>query len=417
MLFTNPSEPLLTYQVIGGDWVWGGVLSSKADKSEADAAAAWLKFAWDGVTQAESEEIAGNIQSIALVAEGEIEMGVEGLRRPKQINYVPDLKIRLIPLATAPAAPALETYRSVVERGGWPSSDDTPARILYRALERVSHSAVHSKEDANRAMRLSNVAFERDGSDILVLTTDGHRLTLHRLVGFAKYVSRMPKADTIVPVAELKALLPKLKTASNVQIDLSGHEGEPQVYNYGFRGSYGPALADAFSGAIVIDGESFHIPVVKHEFLKWRHVFPKPEWNVTVDSKELLAAILDLHARWTEAMKARLKRSGKKEPTGRLLFDKKTLHVEITPDLSGTPETYSAELSSSGISQNRPARFYMNFRYLKEALRLLHGPVVIAGENDGSKSVDGQTYLVKPLAFLDPSGPTEILIMPMHPPR
>lgn len=417
MEYVNPAGPLLIYQVIGGDWVWGGALAANANRTKADEAAAWVKFAWDGVTQAEPGEIAGNIRSIALVAEGEIEMGVEGLRRPRQINYVPGLKIRLIPVATARAAPALEAYRSVVERGGWAPPDDTPARTLYRALERVSHSAVHSKEDANRAMRLSNVAFERDGSDILVLTTDGHRLTLHRLVGFAKYVSRLPKADTIVPIAELKALLPKLKTARNVQIDLSSHEGEPQVYNYGFQGSYGPALADAFSGAIVIDGESFHIPVVKHEFLEWRHVFPKPEWNVTVDSGELLAAISDLYARWSETMKNRPKRSGKKEPSGRLQFDRKSVHIEITPDIPGKPETCSATLLSSGISQNRPARFYMNFRYLRDALRLLHGPVVIAGENGGTNSIDGNSYLVKPVSLLDPSGPTEILIMPMHPPR
>lgn len=413
----NPPEPLLTYQVVHGDWVWGGKLSAKADKTEADTAAAWVKFAWDQVTQAEAGDIARNIRSIALVADGEVEIGIEGLRRPRQISYVPDLKIRLIPSEPARTIPVAESYRSVVERGGWMNPALPPAQLLHMAIERVSHSAVTSKEDANRSMRLSNIAFEKDGNDLLLLATDGHRLALHRLVGFAKLVSRLPKADTIVPVAELKALLPRLKNAQDVQLDLSGHEGQSHVYNYGFQGSYGPALVDAYNGRISVDGQPFDIPVVKHEFLKWRHVFPRPEWNVTVGSGELLAVVSHLHSRWAEAMKVRPKRSSKKEPSGRIVFDKKTVHIEITPDMPGTPKTYSGDLELSGLTQNRPVRFYMNFRYLKDALKLLDGPVVIAGENDSTKSIDGNSYIVKPVSFLDASGPTEILIMPMYPPR
>lgn len=417
MYAINPSEPLLIYEIIGGNWVWGGKLPAKADKTEADTAAAWIQFAWDQVTQAETGDIAANIRSIALVSDGEVEIGIEGLRRPRQISYVPGLKIRLVPSGQATPPQDSSSYRSVVERGGWENPSLPPAQLLHLAIERVSHSAVTSKEDANRAMRLSNILFEKDGNDLLLLATDGHRLALHRLVGFAKLVSRLPKADTIVPVAELKALLSKLENANDIQLDLSGHEGESHVYNYGFQGSYGPALVDAYNGRITIDGQLFDIPVVKYEFLKWRHVFPRPEWNVTIDSGELLAIVSDLYAKWAEAMKTKPKRSAKKEPSGRLVFDKKTVHVEITPDLPGTPETYSGDLASPGLTQNRPVRFYMNFRYLKDALKLLDGPVVIAGENDGTKSIDGNSYIVKPVSLLDASGPTEILIMPMHPPR
>lgn len=417
MFLSNPPAPLLSYEVINGEWVWGGTLATKADKSDADTASAWIKFAWEGITQAEPESIAANIQSIALVADGEVEIGINGLRRQKVVDYVPDLKIRLVPAGTPGATPAAQSYRSVIERGGWQAPSLPLARAFHLALERVAHSAVHSKEDANRAMRLSNIAFEKDGSDVLMLATDGHRLTLHRLVGFAKLVSRFPKADAIIPVTELKGLLPRLKAGRDFQLDLSGHEGPSHVYNYGFKGSYGPALVDAYNGAVIIDGDRYDVPVVKHEFLTWRNVFPRPEWNVTVDSGELLSAVSELHARWSEAMKARPKRSGKKEPSGRLTFEGKSVHLSITPDLPGTPETFSAGLSSSGLSQTRPVRFYMNFRYLKDALRLLSGPVLLAGENDGSKSIDGNTYLVKPISFLDASGPTEILIMPMYPPR
>lgn len=417
MFLSNPPAPLLSYEVIDGEWVWGGSLATKSDKTDADTASAWIRFAWEGVTQAEPESIAANIQSIALVADGEVEIGINGLKRQKAVSYVPDLKIRLVPAGSHRAALAAQSYRSVIERGGWQAPELAPARAFHLGLERAIHSAVHSREDANRAMRLSNVAFEKDGSDVLMLATDGHRLTLHRLVGFAKLVSRFPKADAIIPVTELKNLLPKLKAGRDFQLDLSGHEGPSHVYNYGFKGSYGPALVDAYNGGVIIDGERYDVPVVKHEFLTWRNVFPRPEWTVTIDSGELLSVVSELHAKWSEAIKARPKRSGKKEPSGRLVFEGKSVHLEITPDLPGTPETVSADLSSSGLTQNRPVRFYMNFRYLKDALRLLSGPVLLAGESDGSKSIDGNTYLVKPISFLDASGPTEILIMPMYPPR
>lgn len=417
MFLPNPAEPLLSYSLSGADWHWGGKLSGQS----ADQAAEKIQYVWQQLADWLPEGLSAGVRSFSLLSDAEMAIEIDGLKRAQNVNRIAGMVIRLLPFKTAkePQAAVIQkgSYRPLLQRGGWLNPDLSPAQVLHQAIERVSHSAVTSKEDANRAMRLSNISFERDGSDILMLATDGHRLTLHRLSGFSKLVTRMPKGEAIVPLGDLKALLPMLKSAQDVQIDLSGHEGQTHVYNYGFEGSYGPALVDAFNGAITIDGQRYDIPVVQTEFIKWRHVFPSPEWNVTVDSQELLSAISDLHRKWADAMKARPKRSSKKEPSGRLVFEKNRLAIDITPDIAGQTETYSVEMTTTGLSQNRPARFYMNFRYLRDALRLLDGPVVISGENDGTKSIDGNSYLVKPISLLDPSGPTEILIMPMHPPR
>lgn len=414
---SSTAEPLLSYSLSGAGWRWGGKLSG----AQADQAAEKIRYVWQELAGWLPAALSESVHSFSLLSEDEMAIEITGLKRPQNVNRIAGMVVKLLPVCSAvPETPATIpkiSYRPLQERGGWANPPVSPAQLLHQAISRVSHSAVTSREDANRAMRLSNISFEKDGPDILLVATDGHRLTLHRLVGFSKLVTRLPKDGAIVPVSDLKAVLPSLKGAQDINLDLSGHEGQTHVYNYGFQGSYGPALVDAYNGRITVDGRPFDIPVVKSEFIKWRHVFPKPEWSVLVDSGELLQVVTDLHAKWSAAMKARPKRSSKKEPSGRIVFDRKTVHVEITPDLPGTPETYSGDLASSGLTQNRLVRFYMNFRYLKDALKLLDGPVVIAGEDDATKSIDGNSYLVKPVSFLDPIGPTEILIMPMYPPR
>lgn len=423
MPFSNPHTPLLSYSFSGTGWHWAGTLEG----APADEAAERIRQVWANLVDWLPEHLSESVRSFVLLGDNELEIEIDKLRRPRNISKISGMTIRLRPSRpsrSGPDFPAAEgknvprplAYRPLQERGNWTNPPLAPAQLLHRAITRVSHSAVTPREDANRAMRLSNLSFERDGRDILLVATDGHRLTLHRLVDFWKYISRLPETRAVVPVAELKNLLPRLKNAGDIHIDLSGHEGQPQTYSYGSRGIHTPALADAYSGSISVDGEEFSIPVVKQEFPGWRSVFPKPQWSVTVDSRTMLEVVSGLHSQWSAAMKGNAGRSARKEPAGRLIFEKEQFVLQITPDLPGTPETFSGTLVSSGLTQSRPVRFYMNLRYLKEALRVLDGPVVIAGENEGAKAADGNSYLVRPVTFLVPQGPTEILIMPMYPP-
>lgn len=418
-------QPVLEYRKTGSGWLWSGELMKNPEAADAlseDIQKFWQRFSR---TRPHLDPLA-----FRMIAPDELVIEISGLDEPGRVPAArkAGFRVTLVPpgwkpeLSRKPVPPpgtggAAAGYRPVISGRGWASPALEPAKLLHMALTRAIHSTVPPKSDANRAMRLANVSFEIDGKDLLLTGTDGHRLTLHRLVGFAEFVSRIPKAGAVVPVAELKARLPDLKNAVDVRLDFSGHEGQTHVYNYGFKGSYGPALVDAYNGSIAIDGRRFDIPVVEQEFIKWRSVFPRPEWEVALDARTLSSTMTGLLDKWAAAMSQRPKgRTRKEDPAGRLAFSGATLDIETNRPYPEA-EAHAVRLATSGLNQKRPVRFYMNFRYLRDAARLIDGPVVISGENDGTKGADGETYLVKPVSILDPAGPTEILVMPMYPPR
>lgn len=418
-------EPVLRYTQSEEGWRWEGSLIGQP--AEADSAARFMQGIWGKYRL--PEQFAKNVVSLALFPDSLMEVAIRGLKAAGGEKNIGGVTIRLVPAAglriagadtreTGKPAAAAKTlsYHPVMEHGGWESPDLPDGELLHRAFMKVLHSTAPAKGDANRAMRLANVAFEKDGPDLLLVSTDGHRLTLCRLPGFMRSVPRMPESGAIVPSRELRELLPRLRGARETVINLTGHAGEKTTYSYGFEGSYGPRIVDAWQGALVLDGKPHPLPVVLNEFVKWRHVFPVSDWQVTVDSLQMHEAVSGLLQKWTAAMRIRPKRAARREPSGRLEFAKQKLTLDITPDSPGAG-SFTAGLHTAGLSQNRAVRFYINFRYLREALKVIEGPVVITGENDGTRSVDGASYLVKPVSFLEPSGPAEILIMPMYPPR
>ncbi len=420
----HPSpEPLLIYRQTEQGWQWSGQLVDSPDKRAADDAAAALQGIWQEVSPRLSAKANLGVRCFTLLANGDLQVETSGISAPKRLRVESGTSVIVhagatSARATPSKAPSRSAYRPVLERGGWANGATSPARNLYTGLSRVITAALSEKEDANRAARLGNVAFEIDGKDVLLVATDGHRLALHRLVDFARHVRRIRSGKALVPVSALRQILPRLKGAGEIGLDLPIGEGPKSVHSYGATGRYaGPNLVDAYQGTISIGSDAMTVPVVDQEFLSWRQVFPKPEWSVTVEPRIVLPAIEGLLSRWTAAMKSRPKRSAKKEPSARLVFSGDRLHMDITPDIPSGAETYETGVQTSGLNQNRPARFYMNLRYLRGVMQLMDSPVLISGENDGSKSIDGNSYLVKPVSLLDATGPTEFLVMPMHPPK
>ncbi|MEW6778292.1 MAG: hypothetical protein AB1405_18485, partial [Bdellovibrionota bacterium] len=258
-MFANPSKaasepwPLLEYYLEGGAWLWRGSLLG--DPGTADEFAQKMQAAFVEVYEYLAEvhpKDAQNIRRVTLKSQEvlEIETGgddfvlqnkagfpwvhVVGRYRPATVADFSRIGKRKGKGGETPFIPIQDTaaWKNVSPRSGTAHGE-----VFHEGLSRVILSALKDVKSEPGRQRLSSVLFEKDGTDLMAVATDGHRMTAHRFLKeatSAEFDKKSGKAP--VPLPTVRDLLKDLLKQGNafaldVFFDLR-RRGEPGTYSW-----------------------------------------------------------------------------------------------------------------------------------------------------------------------------------------
>ncbi len=435
-MMQNPG-PLLEYVRVNGNWLWRGSLLS--EPRQADRAAARLHGAFDEVAaylrQPEDVEKVSRLSIVTpylLEVEADTEdFEVEGLAGFEVVQFVGKRRKGSSPKGefsadlAAPAPSGESSFLPVHEQRHWKgfAPQGTPAEQLAIGLERAVRSAFKNFRNDPSRQRYATVLFEKEGDDILLVATDSHRMSVHRLVGLADIVTWGKEKKALVALPELREMAKALRKADQVLLDLS-YQGEKILYYWG-KDEVNPEFAHP--GEAQVDGKSspLYLPELSIFPEKWREILPKSgddlAWQVVLNAPEVLEAAESLERDWAIAYSHVMKVEPRKKegPEGfHLVLSSKamTLWMEKPAREGKGGEIMEVSVPIGRIEGlKNQISGVVNRSYLKDALSAF-GEVLLAGYAPEKLSAsDSAAYLTKPLVFLDPQGPTEILVMPMRP--
>ncbi|MEW6775929.1 MAG: hypothetical protein AB1405_06530 [Bdellovibrionota bacterium] len=403
----NPGA-LLEYLPIGGEWTWRGPLLKKPQ--EADA--------FSRMMQAAVEELLpdARIHRISLLPQSQLEIEADAEERSvgPTVGFA---SVHVLPRGTKEPAPASRKGRLFVPIEDGSLWKDFPSKVM-REGDQVREGmlrALHSAAKDSTREGLMSMLFEKEGHDLLIVSSDGHRMTVHRLVGWAHLTDLSAKAPkTVLALTDdLKSLIRRAM------------KGAGEVFFQVLWKQPLPGEADPF-GALVLDGQEFSLSLRPPEvFPNWREVpknSVKIDWECLLNGGEVLAALEAVQNEWKKkyAQVHKTEAKSKDIPQGlycTLSSKGFTLGFE-TPakeQSPGTPESLIA--LTVPVGELRGARkeilFAVTPRYLKEALSNLAENVVLAGSlPETAWDKNSPPHVQRPLAFLDAAGPTEIFLMP-----
>lgn len=423
--------PLLEYYLDGDTWLWRGSLLGAPVTADEFAARMQAAFAetYEYLSEVHPKD-AGNIRRLTLVSGDvlEIETGGDDFLLQSKAGFRIHVVGRYRPASVADLSRIGKRTRALFSpiqdtsawKGAVPRGDLSQGALLYDGLSRVALSALRG--DVNR-QHLSAVLFEKDGSDLIAVATDGHRMSAHRFLGQGGNLdAKTTKA--LVPLPAVQELLQSgLKRGrdyvSDVFFDLR-RAGEPGTYAWSPK----TPSEQAWQGMVIADGIEFPVPLLDPErFPNWRAVLPgagQLAWHIVLNAQEMSDALQSLGSDWKAVFSPAKGRAPKtkdlpKSVGGRLHAEGLVLSYEDPRDEDSVLEHAIPGSAAKGLKTALP--FLVNPKYLKDALATMGGHFVLAGFPSDTSGRDGQHYISKPLVFFDEAGPTETLVMPMWPPR
>ncbi|MCB0221679.1 MAG: hypothetical protein KDH09_18425 [Chrysiogenetes bacterium] len=425
--------PLLEYYLDGDTWLWRGSLLGAPATADEFAARMQAAFAetYEYLSEVHPKD-AGNIRRLTLVSGDvlEIETGGDDFLLQSKAGFRIHVVGRYRPAGVADLS-RIGTHRrgralflpirdKVAWKGAAPRDDLSQGALLYDGLSRVILSALRG--DANR-QHLSAVLFEKDGSDLMAVATDGHRMSAHRFLGLGGNLD--PKtAKALVPLPAVQELVRNglrrgRDYVSDVFFDLR-RAGEPDTYTWSPKSP----SEQAWQGMVIADGTEFPVPLLDPDrFPNWCAVLPgagQLAWQIVLSAQEMGDALQALGQDWKAVFSQANGRAPKAKDLprsvgGHLSSEGLVLSYEDPRDEDAALEREVSGSAAKGLKGTLP--FLVNPKYLKDALATMGGHCVLAGFPSDTGGRDGQHYISKPLVFFDEAGPTETLVMPMWPPR